>query len=175
MTSPIRVLALAVATSACGAATTPAPAKGVTETAIGAYLDNPQPYVVAAFDACRFTGPVSRDFRATASGLIIARCDGDVLQWSAVPATGIIIDGPATIRAPAHGLDYLYRVSYLADSKHLGGRGRIAWSTAPDCSGIADLHGFNDATFVVPRAAGRCTLHARDHEGRTAQLAIEIE
>ncbi|NVB84623.1 MAG: hypothetical protein HOV81_39985 [Kofleriaceae bacterium] len=171
----MRLLALVVTTSGCGAAITPASTTGATETAIGAYLENPQPYVVAGFDACHFTGPVSQDFRATASGLITATCDGDALHWNAVPATRITIDGPATIRAPAHGLDYIYRVSYLADAKHVGGRGRIAWSTGPDCSGLADLHGFNDATFVVPRAAGRCTLHARDHDGRTAQLTIQIE
>ena len=164
----------------CGHNSTPtsnaASTKEAHETAVGAYLENPMPYLVASLGSCAFSGPVSKDLRPTAPGTISARCNGGIsILWNAVPATSILIDGPATVRAPNKGLDYIYRVVYMARAKRLEGHGAIAWATAPNCDSLADLHQFNDATFVLPRAVGICTLQARDGEGRGADLTITIE
>lgn len=165
----------------CGHSSTPTPnaarAGAVAhETAVGAYLENPMPYLVGSLGSCTFSGPVSGDLRPTAPGMISARCNGGAaIRWKAVVATSIQIDGPAAIRAPSKGLDYIYRVVYMERAKRLEGRGAITWAILSSCNSLADLQQFNDATFVLPRTVGSCTLQARDGEGRSADFTITIE
>ena len=148
----------------------------VHETAVGAYLENPMPYLIGSLDECTLSGPVSKDLRPTAPGTISARCnDGTSILWNAVHATSIQINGHPTVRMPSNGLSHIYSVSYMAGAKRLEGRGTITWATVPSCNSLADLHRFNNATFIIPKAVGSCKLQARDSEGRSADLTINIE
>jgi len=163
----------------CAHDSTPTPNAASTEvvheTAVGAYLENPMPYYFG-LDECEFSGPVSKDLRPTAPGTISARCKERIsFLWNAVPATSIRINGAATIRMPSNGLNYIYTVRYMAGAERLEGRGVITWAIVPSCNSLADLHKFNNATFIVPKAVGSCTLQARDSEGRSADLTITIE
>jgi hypothetical protein len=176
MRSSSWVLALVVG---CAHATAQAPARTSTkdagETAVGAYLENPLPYLIASLGSCAFSGPVSKDLRATAAGSISARCKGErILRWNALPATSIQIDGPPTIRAFTKGLNYIYSVSYMAGAKRLAGRAETTWATAPECANLVELKQFNAATFVLPTGVGSCTLQARA-TGLKAELVIAIQ
>ena len=147
----------------------------VVETAVGAYLENPRPYLLA-LDSCAFSGSVSKDLRVTTIGAIVARCEhGISLHWNAVSATSIRIDGPATIRTPSAHLDYLYDVALMSGTTRLQGRMEVEWATAPGCENLVELRPFNLATFVLPKRAGSCTLSARSASGLRAELTIVIE
>lgn len=143
------------------------------ETAIGAYLDNPLPYLIASLGDCSLSGPVSEDSRATGPGLIEARCEhGISMRWIAVPATSIQIDGPATIRTPSTGLNYIYSVGFMASGKPIGGRSEVEWTTAADCEQRVALSPFNTATIAIPNGAGSCTLQARVLDLRAARTIV---
>lgn len=147
----------------------------IGETAVGARLENPAPYA-SALEKCSLSGPVSKDLVATGVGVIEARCDRGVsLRWSVVRATAMQVDGPATIRLSGAGLNYLYTARLLADGKRVGGHPDVEWTTAADCEDRIVLHGFNGATFAIPRSVGTCTLEARGPFDLRAAFSIVVE